>query len=75
MTQEEWQVTGGGMCPRCGNGGIFNYPESYGPKYGPEKFYCEDCDPGHQKPLKPEEVKRMTGRGEGPIRPHARGKG
>lgn len=38
-------------CPKCKSRGLFNYPKSYGKKYGPKKFYCETCDPGHQSPV------------------------
>ena len=38
-------------CPKCKSRGLFNYPASYGKKYGPKKFYCETCDPGHRNPV------------------------
>lgn len=43
---------GGLECPRCKSGGLFNYPKDYGERYGPDNFFCETCDPGHQKPIK-----------------------
>jgi len=39
-------------CPTCKSSGLFNYPKSFGERYGPDNFFCETCDPNHQQPIK-----------------------
>ena len=47
-------------CPRCNNGGLFNYPKDYGKNYGLDKFYCESCDPLHQHPIKKKDLEERS---------------
>jgi hypothetical protein len=48
-------------CPRCNNIGLFNYPYCKEKRYGPDKFYCETCDPYHQAPILGRTLEKIGG--------------
>jgi hypothetical protein len=56
-------------CPRCKSLGLFNYASSKDKRYGPNNFYCETCDAGHQTPITRSQLEKRGVPKKGKARP------